>query len=107
MGPVVPVRTRLTAVRAAAPLMADDCVVDAENAAEIEACSDPTAPQTAAPLTADDCIVDAENASEIAACSDDAVVAGTPQRDGWTSVPFEECIVDAENAKEIAACADP
>ena len=116
--PVVSVRAVRTAVRAASPLMADDCIVDAENAAEIAACSDDSMPQTAAPLTTDDCIVEAENAAEIAACSDvgppktgvpiaaASVVGVPPPGGGWTSVPFEECIVDAENAAEIAACSE-
>jgi hypothetical protein len=96
--PVVPVRAMRTAVRAASPLMADDCVVDAENAAEIAACADDSTPRAARPYMADDCIVQAENAAEIAACSDvsppktgvpiaaASVVGVPPPGGGYTSV---------------------
>jgi hypothetical protein len=69
------------------------------------------------------CIVDAENAAEIAACLEDpdefdvfsklrgffqlgTAAASTAQTSVVPGVPFDECIVDAENALEQQACYD-
>jgi hypothetical protein len=74
-----------------------ECLVEAENAAEIDDCLgvEPAA-APASKVTVDECIVEAENAAEIAACSDTTL--------GTT---VEECIVQAENAAEIADCGVP
>ena len=95
-----------------------ECIVDAENAAEIAACKDAdTAPVANIQVEIDEqeCIADAESAAEIAACLDsDTASAGVPVAAGVVTgaakVPVEvdekECIVDAESAEEIAACYD-
>jgi hypothetical protein len=87
----------------------DECISDAENAAEIEACkADATMPPTAASKSAppsvpiDECISDAENAAEIEACMGDAT--STSSESAPPGVPIDECISDAENAAEIEAC---
>ena len=61
----------------------------------------------------DECVVDAESAAEIAACSDTAEPSGAARRPGDAPVTFviesedqEECVVDAENPDELAACFD-
>jgi len=76
----------------------DECIVDAENAAELAACKDeaPVAPPAASGNVVDECIVDAENAAEIADCK--STTLGTT---------FDECLTDAENAAEIADCGSP
>jgi len=78
----------------------EECVVNAENAAEQADClTTPAAPSAAAQAAAaavDECIVEAENAAEILACSDTTI--------GTT---VEECVVNAENAAEQADCLAP
>ena len=74
----------------------DECIVDAENAAEQAACAD-----TTLGTTYEECIVNAENAAEIADCgvpAASAAVAATPDQD------LVECVVQAENADEQADC---
>jgi len=62
---------------------------------------------------ADECVVDAENAAELQECAEPPdepfVYAGAPPAEKKLAAPpiavdEEECIVDAENADEIADC---
>merc|ERR1719337_345903 len=75
-----------------------DCVVNAENAAEIAACSD-----TTLGTSLEECIVNAENAAEQAECR---AYETSPLPVLGSVDEVEECIVNAENAAEIAACSD-
>merc|ERR550514_638356 len=71
----------------------EECIVNAENAVEIAACSD-TETDAVAPTSA------------AAAPPDDGVLAAT-ERDlkmGYNAKTIEECLVEAENGEEVQEC---
>ena len=68
----------------------EECIVQAENAAEIADCGSPPPVDLKVDM---ECIVQAENAEEIRACNDNTL-----------GITVEECIVQAESAEEIADC---